>query len=321
MVRASDSDAAPVMDVQSWLGTALDAWFREDAGRWAFQPFALSIGHDPELARDLVAVYGGRPASEQDRWQQAVRDLLAERGADASFRPAVEVLLDLATLMPATRVLEVLPRLVDADDSPEARRMGNRVVGAAVSLARQTDGAVRCLEQIRTSPRFATHHAGLVLTALCRADPDGWTAHMTHLERAMRRLASEYLTDRGALRLYATSIISSITLERVTVEALDRLSDGLASTCGERWNWFCDELLRDEDSLAVLDGKRLWLRDNPLAWIELDASAVRLLPRDPLPDITLPEQPTPAIHHVAELLQSEAYWGPEEDQWPATAAA
>ena len=54
--ETNDSNVTSIKDVKSWLGIALDAWFGEEAGRWAFQPFALSIWQEPDVARDLARI-------------------------------------------------------------------------------------------------------------------------------------------------------------------------------------------------------------------------------------------------------------------------
>ncbi len=271
-VRAGSSPGAPA-DVKSWLSTALDAWFEEDAGRWAFRPFALHIGQrESDLARDLRTIYAEQPAIERARWRQAVRDLVAERGTSAAFRPALEVLLDLATLMPAPDVLDVLPRLVTDADGREANRLANKVVAAAVSLSSPTRSALDCLERIRTSPLFAPHHAGLVLTALCEVDPDRWANHVANLDFAMRALAAKHLSDRAPLRLYARAILRAITLSRVTAEALGELWNRLDCMDAPRLNWFFCELFEGKSSLIEYDhdAPRLWMRDNPSVCIPLE---------------------------------------------------
>ena len=308
MTVATDTSPAVVPNVKSWLETALDAWFREDADRWAFQPFALSIGHESDLARDLALVYRDQPAAEQARWKQAVRDLLAERGTELSFRPALEVLLDLATLMPAPDVLEVLPRLIAEGDSPAAKRMANRVVGAAVSLSTPTKSAVDCLEQIRTSPLFAAHHAGLVLTALCRVDPDRWTEHVVNLEPAMQRLASEHLSDEGALRLYASNILQSITLSRVTAEAFARLWSGLVGASAERWNWLCNELLVGERHLLAWHRPHLQMSDNTIVSVDVNVeSPLTDPPESSLLSVALPDELPKAVHELGKGLEERGW--------------
>ena len=252
----------PPVELKSWLSTALDAWLADGTDHWAFRPFALHIGREPDLAHDLRTIYGEQSRIEQERWRQAARDLLSERGPNPAFRPALEVLLDLATLMPAPNVLDVLPELIADADAPDAARLANRVVGAAVSLASPTTPfAVECLERIRTAPLFAPHHAGLVLTALCRTDPHRWTEHVVSLEPAMRELEDKHALDRGPLRLYASSILRSITVGLITKEALDRLWAGLESVRVPRWNWFCRELFEGKGSLVECGEGWLRLRD------------------------------------------------------------
>ena len=107
--RSFDPSQAPAGAVKSWLKTALDGYFDDDSGRWAFTPLELEIGRQADLAHDLKEIYRPLSAPAKSRWRRAVTEMLAEHGHDPQRREATGVLIDLAVLMPAYEALEVLP--------------------------------------------------------------------------------------------------------------------------------------------------------------------------------------------------------------------
>ena len=255
-------DARNAQELKDWLRVALDAWYGTGHARRALRPFGRFVGRHADLAADLHAAYRSRPAAERGRWRTAVRDLLAEHAADVVRNAdAAETLIDLATRMPAPGVLEVLPGLVRGLEGRSVRRLANRVVSAATALAPRTADAVACLESIRTAPWFATHHGGLVLTALCRADPDGWPGHVVDLEPAMQRLAD--VAGGEALRRYAERILASISLSRVSAAAVDELNRQLLERRGNWTNWLYEAWFVGRGSILVQDRDELRMREKP----------------------------------------------------------
>ena len=134
MQTAFDANTADTERVALWLGTALDSYFNDDAGRWAFQPLEAYIGRQ-DLAEDIRAIYGSLMAPAQARWRAAVRDLLATRGRDASKRETINVLVDIGVLIRASEVLDVLPGLLVGQEDDT---MLKRAVRAATALASET---------------------------------------------------------------------------------------------------------------------------------------------------------------------------------------
>lgn len=220
MHTAFDANSADAERVAHWLGTALDSYLIDDIGRWAFQPLQAHIGQRDDLAEDLRSIYASLTARAQARWRKAIRDLLATRGRDASRRTSTNVLVDFGVLIRAAEVLDVLPGLLAGE---QGTVMLNRAVRAATALAAETEASRNCLERIRTSSAFKTDYAGLVLLALCRADPDRWLGHVQDLAVPMHRLARQLPDGSTALRFYATNILDIITLSRVTYSALSHL--------------------------------------------------------------------------------------------------
>lgn len=242
-----DADAADVEGVARWLGTALDSYLIDDKGRWAFQPLEEHIGWRDDLAEDLRAIYSSLTARAQERWREAVHDLLVMRGRDASRRASTNVLVDFGVLIRAPEVLAVLPRLLGAERDDA---MLNRAVRAATALAGETEASRNCLERIRTSPAFTADYAGLVLVALCYADPDNWLRHVEDLTVPMRQLAGQLPEESTALRFYAANILDAVTLSRVTDSTLNRL---LALAASEPC-WLLNEWLHGRQSLLRLEG-------------------------------------------------------------------
>ena len=165
--RSFDPNQASTGAVKSWLMTALDSYFDDDSGRWAFTPLELEIGRQADLAHDLKEIYRPLSATAKSRWRRAVTDLLAEHGHDSQRREATGVLVDLAVLMPAYEVLEVLPGIVANASEREAKELYDLVVAAAVELARQTEAARSCLElpvphigslDFMNPPRYRVRH-------------------------------------------------------------------------------------------------------------------------------------------------------------------
>ena len=109
----------------------------------------------------------------------------------------------------------------------------DQVAETAVALADQTDNARTCLERLYTSPSFSPDYAGIVLTALCHVDPDGWLSHVEKLAKPMHVLTSRLDDDSTALRFYARSILEAISLSRVGGVNPQRLADAPESA----WLW------------------------------------------------------------------------------------
>ena len=161
-----DPNSADTRGIAQWLETALDGYFEDDIGRWAFRPLEQHIGVRDDLAGDLCAIYDSLTASAQARWRHAIRDVLAFHGRDISKREAVRVLVTFAVLIRSPEVLDVLPGILSGQDG----ELLDLAVGAATALASQTDASRECLVRIRTSPAFTPDYAGLILVALCHAD-------------------------------------------------------------------------------------------------------------------------------------------------------
>ena len=116
-----------------------------------------------------------------------------------------------------------------------------------MALANQTDRARTCLERLYTSPSFSPDYAGLVLVALCRADPDGWLRHVENLAGPMDVLASRLEEDSTALRSFARRILEAISLSRLDRVSLNRLRRSQESAWLRReWLGRADSLLRYE---------------------------------------------------------------------------
>lgn len=243
----------------------MDAYFTHDMGRWAFRPLERYVGVRDDLAEDLRAIYQDVEPHAQAHWRTAIRDLLAMQGRDRSKREATRALIDFAGLIRAHEVLDVLPVLAASDpDSFLAQ-----VVETAVALTNQTEGARTCLERLHTSPSFSEDYAGLVLVALCHADPDGWLRHVESLSPAMNVLASRLEDDSTALHTFARWILEAISLSRLDGARLNRLARSSAST------WLWKEWLGSPDSLLRYDADRglapcLSLRAGDAPSIDLD---------------------------------------------------
>ena len=258
MQTAFDANSADAERVAHWLGTALDSYLIDDMGRWAFQPLEAHIGQRDDLAEDLRSIYASLTARAQARWRKAIRDLLATRGRDASRRTSTNVLVDFGVLIRAAEVLDVLPGLLAGE---QGTVMLNRAVRAATALAAETEASRNCLERIRTSSAFKTDYAGLVLLALCHADPDNWLSHVQDLAIPMQQLAKQLPDGSTALHFYANNILDSITLSRVSYSALRHLL-AAKEPC-----WLLTEWLHGDRSLLLLEPEttttsRLILRAN-----------------------------------------------------------
>lgn len=281
---ALSASADPVALLNSWLRTALDAYFSGDGNPWAFRPFEYDIGsRDDDLASRLVTVYRGRPVEEQAHWRQTVCELLAEHGADPSWWDPVDTLIDLATRMPAHQVLDVLPSLIRGTDEHAARRT-DRVISAADALASQTPRSIRCLKCMRSTSPFPTHHAGDLVATLCRIDPDCWVDHMVHMEPAMRRFEKQSKSPAMMKRHYASRVLRAVTIERVASD-LGRLVCSMSEHFDRHLSWFYEAMLFGPEPLVLLDRPYLVLREDPAVRGRLDeGGAVELasVPRSAL---------------------------------------
>ena len=262
-----DPNSADSHRIGQWLETSLSRYFKDDIGRWAFRPLEQHIGVHDALADDLCAIYDSLAASAQARWRHAIRDVLALHGRDISKREAVRVLITFAVLIRSPEVLVVLPGILSGQDDGELLDLA---VEAATALASQTDASRKCLEQIRASPAFTSDYAGLILVALCHADPDNWLRHVRELAAPMRRLANLLPPESTALRFYASRILDAISLKRIADANLNHLmSDTI-----EEATWLLREWFQEGDSLLCLHHDatvfRLALRDDDSISVDLD---------------------------------------------------
>ena len=302
--RSFDSNQASAGAVKSWLKTALDGYFDDDSGRWAFTPLELEIGRQADLAHDLKEIYRSLSAPARSRWRYAVTELLAEHGHDPRRREATGVLIDLAVLMPAYEVLEVLPGVVADAGEREAEGLYDLVVAAAVELARQTEAARSCLERLRTSPGFSPAYAGIIFIALCRVDPDGWPDHMMRMRPALQALMETLGPDSDSPRWYAESFLHAVTLAR-----LDRNLHVFAKRGEPPDDWLWNELFKGDRSLLVLDAQNLFLRAKPAVSIPLgDIESV--VSAEP-PEDRLPSPPsgrrTGGVTQLPDSVQATAH--------------
>ena len=264
-----DPNTTDAEGVRLWMQAGLDSYFKHDMGRWAFRPLEHYVGARYDLAEDLCAIYQDVQPHAQARWRTAIRDLLAMQGRDTSRREATQVLIDFAALVRAYEVLDVLPGLASSD--PES--LLGPVVDIAVALANQTDASRVCLQRLHTSPSFSSDYAGLVLVALCHADPDGWLRHVENLAQAMNVLASRLDDDSTALRFFASRILDAISLSRLDCASLNRLACSVDSAwLWQEWLGRSDSLLRyeaDPGSAPRLslqaDNAHSFVLDEPLA--------------------------------------------------------
>lgn len=265
---AFDANTADDQSVARWIQTSLDSYIKDGVGRWAFRPLEHHIGMRDDLAEDLRAIYDSLPAAAQTRWRLAIHDLLATQGPDISKREATRVLIDFAILVRAHEVLEVLPALIANGRGDE--RLLDQVVRAAIALASQTEASRDCLKRICTSPKFVPDYAGLVLVALCHADPDNWLAHVENLAAPMQILATRLSDGSTALRFYASTILEAISLSRVTGVAANHLFGRAESRW--LWNeWFKggQSLIRYEE-FKIDSSARLLLRANEAVSVPID---------------------------------------------------
>ena len=258
--QSFDPNRAPRGSVKSWLKTALDGYFDDDAGRWAFAPLELEIGRHADLAHDLKAFYDTLSATAKSLWRGVVVDLLAEQGGDPRCGKATGVLIDLAVLMPAFEVLEVLPSVVaNAHARDDAWPVYDRVVSAAIELSRQTEAARDCLERLCTSPGFSSTYAGLIFIALCRAVPDHWPHHAARMRPALQALMAELGPGSDAPRWYAESFLHAVTLADVDRGLSEFLRYGDPAD-----DWLWNQLFKGEKSLVGLHKPQtLYMRNEP----------------------------------------------------------
>jgi len=271
-----DPNSADSRRIAQWLETALDGYFKDDIGRWAFRPLEQHIGVRDDVADDLRAIYDTLTASAQARWRGAIRDVLAFHGRDISKREAVRVLITVAVLIRSPDVLDVLPGILSGQDDGELLDLA---VEAATALASQTDASRKCLERIRTSPAFTPDYAGLILAALCHADPDNWLSHVKELAVPMRKLASLLSPESTALRFYASRILDAISLKRIA----DVNPKHLVSDSVEGAAWLLREWFQEDDSLLLLHhdatGVRLALRSDDSISVESEYARYMVIAR------------------------------------------
>ena len=255
---AFDANTADHQSIAGWIQTGLDGYIKDGIGRWAFRPFERHIGRRDDLAEDLRAIYDSLTANAQTRWRLAIRDLLATQGPDVSRQEVTRILIEFAVLVRAHEVLEVLPALVA---NGRGEHLVDHVVRAATALASQTQASRDCLDRIRTSLKFSPDYAGLVLVALCHADPDNWLTHVENLAAPMKILTSRLSDGSTALRFYASAILETVSLSRVAGSAPKRLSRCTDS----QWLW--NEWFEGDQSLLRYEPEadssaRLSLRAN-----------------------------------------------------------
>ena len=239
---------------------------------------------------------------------------MATQGRDPSKGTATRVLIDLAALIRAYEVLEVLPTLLPGcTDS-----LLDQVVQTAVALASPIDAARVCLESIYTSPSFPSAYAGLVLLALCHVNPKGWLDYVEDLAQPMRALASRLEDDSTALHFYACGILDAINLSRLRSADLNRLQ-AVSDWLFAEWFHGSSSLLCYEPNAKP--SPRLWRRDNSAVSVRSDklleiVSSVTVREASMQMEYnSRPKQPANAndVAHIKDFRQRKsAELGPQE---------
>ena len=238
--------ATTVASMTSWFGLALDRYFHDEppADPWAFESAARHIGRHPSLEADIAAIYESLSADKQMQLRHAVKNLLAQRGRTSKYRASTLFLIDLSVLMGSSDSLAVLPGLVAGTTD---NKLYDRVVTAAIHLSRQTDAALRCIRQLRTSPHFSPTYACLLLNALCHIDPDNWVEHVADLNPAIEALQPKLPPRSRALHLCAEEILAAISLIRLCAD-IGALVERFRTPCD---NWLWSTLFEGKRSVLV----------------------------------------------------------------------
>lgn len=276
--EAPSADSWTYDQTKSWMRVALENYFFEEKGRWAFEPFELQVKRDIDITFDLKNIYHHLRPKQQASWRTAISDLIAELPAQERYIPILDCLLSLSRLLPAYEILKVLPARIGEGpfglmSTSDGETIFSRVLTTAAELSAQTRDAKQCVAALCTSSRFEPAYAGLAFVSLCRVDPDNWPEHLARLRSSLNQMIHCYRLTPADLRRHARKFLLAIGLDRLVSElSCFRLDPMLRDEpISDLWLW--NALFQGEESL-------LRLPDN-------DLSNKVVLARRDMPDVVV----------------------------------
>lgn len=227
---------------EKWLESGLKDYLIHVRGSQAFPGAENWIAKHQILEEGLKEFYGVLSGKQQGHFKSAVADLLASLPAIHENIPLFRSLLLLATLLPASEVLRVLPQRIGNGFFGQFRDNFDQALMTAASLSAPRNDAIDCLGKLISSRQFNTAFAGIALLALCKADDGNFVKHMEKMRIKIHGMFHKYARSKNAKRIWAEQVLEVIQLKPLA-KALPTLKYFDPSGTGKPLDtWFLDGL-------------------------------------------------------------------------------
>jgi len=250
MLKLAPIDVAPleiysVEDFRDWLTAGYKDLARPDTRARAFAPLHLLVGHG-DITNELNSVYDVLSGGAQILFRRGLADAIAALPTEANAVPVLRALLHLAGRIKA---LEVLPKLTPQvgagffgmPDRDEGRELFALAIDIVAGMA-PASGTADTLRSLVGSVFFRSEYAPLALVALCRAEPQGFTKHLSFLRRHFAKLHIAHGIGNAAITARRVAHYVPLNVMASSLKALE-----LAIAVPESDQWLVDAMFVGEE--------------------------------------------------------------------------
>jgi len=207
MLKLAPIDVAPletysVEDFRDWLTAGYKDLARPDTRAKAFTPLHLLVGHG-DITNELKSLYDVLSGGAQILFRKGLADAISALPTEAEAVPVLRELLHFAGRIKA---LEVLPKLIPQvgsgffgmPDRDEGRKLFALAIDVVAGMA-PASGTADTLRNFVGSVFFRPGYAPLALVALCRAEPERFTEHLSLLRGHFAKLRTDHGVGNAAI--------------------------------------------------------------------------------------------------------------------------
>jgi tetratricopeptide (TPR) repeat protein/transcriptional regulator with XRE-family HTH domain len=236
-----------VEDFRDWLTAGYKDLARPDTRARAFAPLHLLVGHG-DITNELNSVYDVLSGGAQILFRRGLADAIAVLPTEANAVPVLRALLHLAGRIKA---LEVLPKLTPQvgaagffgmPDRDEGRELFALALDVVVGMT-PAFGTADTLRNFMGSVFFRPGYAPLALVALCRAEPERFTQHVSLLRGYFANLHTDHGVGNAAITARRVAQYVPLNVMASSLKALE-----LAVVIPDNDRWLVDALFVGEES-------------------------------------------------------------------------
>jgi hypothetical protein len=214
-------DGYGIDDFERWLRVGLEGLLIDGLGVRNFRPVEYCIWREHSLPADLQIIYEEFPAEQKAFIRSAIARLIDRLPPEQRYVPVFQTLIDLAVLVGAHEIFDVLPArgegfLTIEREYPELPSLYGHAVDAVAELSDRSPNAEECVRRLIGTPgSFDFDYARTVLVALCKIAPKKFAEHMALLRVPLALNFKSFHPTKHALKHLADDIIKTVGLEIV----------------------------------------------------------------------------------------------------------